>query len=92
MQYKRKPCVVEAFMLDKDVDINAPAWFFKEVEKERIYIDRCINDGAVHVYGCTIHTKCGKIKAKVGDYIVLEKSGEIRICKAKEFNEQYERM
>lgn len=92
MKYKRKPAVVEAFRFDEDAEITAPAWFTKEVEKEKIFIDRSILDGAVHIYGCTVYTKSGKMKAKVGDYIIRDSSGSIRICKAKEFREEYERM
>lgn len=92
MKYKRKPAIVDAFRFDTDSEIMAPRWFQKAVERDRIFIDRCINDGAVHIYGCTIHTKSGRAKAKVGDYIVREPSGEIRSYKAKEFKEIYERM
>lgn len=92
MKFKRKPAIVEAFCFDKDSEITAPGWFQKEVEKEKIFIDRCITDGAVRVYGCTIHTKFGRVKAKVGDHIILEPSGAVRPCKAKEFKETYERV
>lgn len=50
MKYKRKPAVVEAFRFDADAEITAPKWFMKEVEKEKIFIDRSILDGAVHIY------------------------------------------
>lgn len=92
MKYKRKPAVVDAFRFDADSEIMAPGWFRKEMDKERIFIDRCITDGTVRVYGCTIHTKCGRVMAKVGDYIVREPSGEIKPYKAKEFQKVFERM
>ena len=92
MKYKRKPAVVEAFRFDADAEMTAPEWFMKEVLEERVFIDRCIANGTVRVYGCTAYTKSGKMKAKIGDYIIREPSGEIRSCKAKEFKEQYERM
>lgn len=92
MKYKRKSVAVEAFQFDADVDITAPEWFMEEVEKEKIFIDRSILDGAVHIYGCTVYAKSGKMKARVGDYIIRDPSGAIRICKAKEFREEYERM
>ena len=44
------------------------------------------------IYGCTVYAKSGKMKAKVGDYIIRDPSGAVRICKAKEFREEYERM
>ena len=72
MKYKRKPAVVEAFRFDADAEITAPEWFMKEVEKEKIFIDRSILDGAAHIYGCTVYAKSGKMKAKVGDYIIRD--------------------
>ena len=92
MKYQRKPAVVEPFRFDADAEIMAPEWFMKEVDRENIFIDRCVRDGAIHVYGCTVYAKPGKMKAKIGDYIILEPSGEIRICKEKEFRKEYERV
>lgn len=92
MKYKRKPAVVEAFQFNADAEITAPEWFMNGVAKEKIFIDRIILDGAVHIYGCTVYTKSGKMKAKVGDYIILDPSGAVRVCRAKEFREEYERM
>lgn len=92
MKYQRKPAIVEAFQFNSDAEVAAPEWFLREVQKEKIFIDRCITDGAVRVYGCTLHTRYGRVKAKVGDYIVLEPSGEMRPCKAKNFDREYERM
>ena len=91
MKYKRKVPTVEAFRLDRDAEINAPGWFAKAVKKEMIYFNGCITDGAIFIYGCTINTDCGKLRAKVGDYIVRENSGEIRPYKTKEFERVFER-
>lgn len=57
-----------------------------------IYFNRCITDGAIFIYGCTINTDCGKLRAKIGDYIVKESSGEIRPYKTKDFARIFERM
>ena len=92
MRYRRKPAIVEAFKLDTNVDIVSPDWFQREIEKNRIYIDRCIVDGAVRIYGCSIYTKGMRAKARIGDYIIKEPSGEIKVCKPKEFFDDYERM
>lgn len=92
MKYQRKPAIVEAFRFSADAEVAAPDWFLKEVQDEKVFIDRCITDGAVRVYGCTLHTRFGRVKAKVGDYIVREVSGEIRPCKARNFEREYERM
>lgn len=92
MKYRQKPVVVEAFLLDEDVEITSPKWFQKEVQKERIFIDRVLRDGAAKIYGCTIQTHAGKIKAKIGDYIIQEPNGEITVCSRMKFKEMYERM
>lgn len=97
MKYKRKVPTVEAFQLNRDAEINAPGWFARDVKKEMIYkemiyFDRCITDGAIFIYGCTINTGCGKLRAKIGDYIVKESSGEIRPYKSKDFARIFERM
>lgn len=92
MRYKRKPAIVDAFLFTVDVDMVAPKWFQDDVQKDLIFIDRAITDGAVKVYGCTLYTPHGRIKAKIGDYIVREPTGEITICDAKRFKEMYERM
>lgn len=92
MKYRRKVSTVEAFQLDRDSEINAPEWFTRAVKKEVIYFDRCISDGAVHIYGCTINTGYGKLRAKIGDYIAKDNSGEIRPYKSKEFSRIFERL
>lgn len=92
MKYKRKVPTVEVFQLNRDAEINAPEWFARVVKKEMIYFDRCITDGAVFIYGCTINTEYGKLRAKIGDYIVKESSGEIRPYKSKDFARIFERI
>ena len=91
MQYKRKAEMVEAFQFGAAVEISAPDWFMKELEKERIFIDRAITDGAVRIYDCTITTVYGKQKAKNGDYIVRAADGSIFPVKKNKFKSQYER-
>lgn len=92
MKYQRKPAVVEAFRFSADVEVVAPDWFMKEIQKEKVIIDRSLVDGAVRVYGCTLHTRYGRARAIVGDYIIREPSGEIRPCKESHFKREYERM
>ena len=91
MRYKAKPAIVDAFQLDEDPERTAPLWFMKLVEKQTAFIDRCLNDGTMRVYGCTVYTQDKKVKAKVGDYIIREKSGEIRTCKPSVFKSNYEK-
>lgn len=90
MKYRRRNPVADAFQLNRDAEVNAPEWFLRAVKKEVIYFDRCIMDGDVRIYGCTINTGCGKLRAKVGDYIVRENTGEIRPYKSREFSSVFE--
>ena len=53
----------------------APEWFTQAVIDEKILIDRSLVDGHMHIYGCTINTKGGRMHAKIGDYIIREKTG-----------------
>ena len=92
MKKQRTAAVVGGFQFSAGAEVAVPEWFLRDVQKEKIFIDRCITDGAVRVYGCTLHTESGRVKAKVGDYIVREPSGEMRPCKANNFDREYERM
>lgn len=65
MRYIRKPETVDAFQFGADAEVSAPSWFMKELEKEQIFINRVITDGATKVYGCTITTAYGKQRAKM---------------------------
>lgn len=89
MKYKQKPVEVEAFQVTRDIEISAPSWFGKEVNEERAYIDKILDDGSMRVYGCTIQTPTGKAKAKIGDYIIREPSGTLCIRKKSVFRELY---
>ena len=91
MKYRRKPETVEAFLFSPDAEYTAPEWFAEAVRRETVVLDRAINDGAVHVYGCTIVTEAGKLKAKNGDYVVKGDGGGIFPVRAKIFERQYER-
>ena len=92
MKYQRKACAVDAFRFSQSAEVNSPAWFIHAVQRDEISIDRCIRDGAARVYGCTIQTPFGRMRAKNGDYIVREQSGMMMPYKEKDFKKMYERM
>ena len=91
MQYRKKPVVVEAFQLTRDVDSIAPPWFTQAVVDEKVFIDRVLVDGHIDVYGCTIRTQYGKVRAKLGDYVIKGINGELYPCEADIFKKTYER-
>lgn len=92
MQYRKKPVVVEAFQLTRDVDSIAPPWFTQAVVDEKVFIDRVMVDGHIDVYGCTIETLEGKHRAKIGDYIIRGVAGELYPCKSQIFQKTYEKV
>ena len=88
--FKKKPVAVEVFIFNKDAEVMAPKWFLKAVQNEKIFIDRMLEDERSVVYGCTIHSQYGKLRAYIGDYILKGPSGEIWPCKKKMFKKLYE--
>ena len=68
------------------------SWLKKHLLDEKIRIDRSLVDGATRVYGCTVRTPEGKMNAKIGDFIVLEPDGSLRVCKNSHFKTLYEEM
>lgn len=91
MMYRKKPVLVEAFQLSSDVEVIAPEWFTQAVIDEKVFIDRSIADGHAVVYGYTIETLEGRMKAKIGDYIIRGVNGELYPCKPDIFRKTYEK-
>lgn len=91
MKYRKKPVVVEAFRLTDDVEMIAPEWFTRAVIDEKIWIDRSLVDGHIRIYGCTINTGDGRVRAKLGDDIIREKNGNLHSCRADAFKKTYEK-
>ena len=90
MKDRKKPVVVEAFQLSDDPEMIAPKWFTQAVVDKVIRIDRSIVDGHTRVYGCTINTLEGRMRAKLGDYIIKGVNGELYPCKQDIFHATYE--
>lgn len=90
MVYRKKPVLVDAFQFTNNVEMIAPDWFTQAVIDEKIFIDRSLVDGHIHVYGCTIDTPEGRMRAKLGDYIIRGVNGELYPCKPDIFLKTYE--
>lgn len=91
MKYRRKPQIVEAVQVTKDIDRIAPNWLTEKVNKGNVTIDRCLKDGAEAIYGCTVYFCGSRQKAKVGDYIVKDEHGILTTVRKKDFSRLYER-
>lgn len=90
MRYRKKPVEIEAFRLTDDAEMIAPEWFARAVEDGKVCIDRSLLDGHMHVYGCTIETLEGRMRARLGDYIIQGLRGELYPCKPDIFMKTYD--
>lgn len=91
MNYIRRAMPVEAFVFTRDSEITGPKWFGNLLNSEKAYIDRAIIDGQSKVYGCTIRAPACIYKAKLGDYIILDDTGNVCVCKKYRFKKEYEK-
>ena len=79
-QYRKRPVVIEAFRLRKDV---APEWFSRAIEQGTVVLDYQ-NGTAI------IKTLEGDHLARTGDYIIQGIKGELYPCKPDIFDVTYE--
>jgi len=90
VKYIRKLQTVLAVQITRDIDMIAPAWFIKELEKEKVVIDRAIVDGHETVYGCTVYFYGGRQRGKIGDYIIKDNLGALDVIRGTDFNRLFE--
>ena len=81
MKYRKKPVVIEAFMLGIEY---IPDWFMDKVTANEIILRG--HDGA------DINTLEGVMHANLGDFIIKGVNGEIYPCKPDIFMKTYERV
>lgn len=83
-KYRKKPVVIEAFLLGVD---DEPEWFREAVRNGEIEVIAGIMPSSF----CYIHTLEGMMKAVAGkDYIIRGVNGEFYPCKASIFEKTYE--
>lgn len=83
MKYRKKPVVIEAYVITDHADI--PEWFTKAVLDGTVIIDE--DDGSA-----IIKTLEGDMKANPGDYIIKGVKGELYPCKPDIFLDTYEEL
>ena len=88
MKYRKKPVVVEAFLLDER-GLVSEDWFWDAVSRNDI-ITHCFGKYYSEPAWCEIKTFEGTMIAKTGDYIIKGVNGEIYPCKADIFEKTYE--
>lgn len=89
MSYRPIDSSVQAFRFTAEAEITGPTWFGDLCRAGRVKIDTVLEDGSSRVYGCTILTKGGYIKAKKGEYLILDQSGRITAATPEEFKQLY---
>ena len=87
-QYTQKEISVNAYQLTRDVENHHPEWVEGLILDGRVSIERAEKD-ELRIYGCAVRTPEGKMRAKVGDYIVQEPDGSLRVLKASHFQNLY---
>lgn len=87
---------VQAVQITPDIEMIAPDWFTKKMNTEEIMIDRVQKDGAIAVIGCTVYFnaqryKCGRLVARIGDYVVKDSVGRLNVVHKNDFDRLYKK-
>jgi len=85
-KYRKKPVVIEAYLLSgdsmwDDPDANLPEWLQEAIEKGVVYYKA----GGTYIY-----TLEGDLHAEHGDWIIQGVKGELYPCKPDIFEATYE--
>ena len=88
MKYRKKPVIVEAFLLNER-GLVGEDWFWDAVTRNDI-ITHCFGKHYHEPAWCEIKTLEGVMIARAGDYIIRGVNGEIYPCKADIFEKTYE--
>lgn len=96
LKYKAIEQTVDAVQITPDIDMIAPNWFAKKMNKQEIMIDRVWRDGTTAVIGCTIYFigrkyKNSRLVARIGDYVVKDSIGRLDVVRKKDFDRLYKK-
>lgn len=96
MKYKAIEQTVDAVQITPDIDMIAPNWFAKKMNKQEIMIDRVWRNGTTAVIGCTIYFigrkyKNSRLVARIGDYVVKDSIGRLDVVRKKDFDRLYKK-
>lgn len=96
MKYKAIEQTVDAVQITPDIDMIAPDWFTKKMNKQEIMIDRVWRDGTTAVIGCTIYFigrkyKNSRLVARIGDYVVKDSVGRLNVVRKNDFDRLYKK-
>ena len=96
MKYKAIEQTVDAVQITPDIDMIAPNWFAKKMNKQEIMIDRVWRAGTAAVIGCTIYFigrkyKNSRLVARIGDYVVKASVGRLNVVRKNDFDRLYKK-
>lgn len=96
MKYKAIEQTVDAVQITPDIDMIAPNWFAKKMNKQEIMIDRVWRDGTTAVIRCTIYFigrkyKNSRLVARIGDYVVKDSVGRLNVVRKNDFDRLYKK-
>ena len=96
MKYKAIEQTVDAVQITPDIEMIAPNWFAKKMNKQEIMIDRVWRDGTTAVIGCTIYFigrkyKNSRLVARIGDYVVKDSVGRLNVVRKNDFDRLYKK-
>lgn len=96
MKYRAIEQTVDAVQITPDIDMIAPNWFAKKMNKQEIMIDRVWQDGTTAVIGCTIYFigrkyKNSRLVARIGDYVVKDSISRLDVVRKKDFDRLYKK-
>ena len=96
MKYKAIEQTVAAVQITPDIEMIAPDWFAKKMNKQEIMIDCVWQDGTTAVIGCTIYFigrkyKNSRLVARIGDYVVKDSVGRLNVVRKNDFDRLYKK-
>jgi hypothetical protein len=96
MKYKAIEQTVDAVQITPDIEMIAPDWFAKKMNKQEIMIDRVWQDGTTAVIGCTIYFigrkyKNSRLVARIGGYVVKDSVGRLNVVRKNDFDRLYKK-
>ena len=87
MRFTQRPVKVQAHQISREE--AATEWIVEEMLAGRMEPERRTVEGEERFCGYSVRTPEGKMRARLGDYIVMEPSGALRVVKASHFQQLY---
>ena len=90
MKYRKKPVVVEAFLLVDDDTLKWPDWMRACLGSQYGTVNWAYHEETGALCGLLISTPFGRLCAPFGSWIIRANEGELYPCKPSVFDATYE--